>query len=91
MWKSVPPDLPEITGYLDPVKKWLGDNAAPSDYVLIQGDFGATYLMINFALDMGLIPVYSTTDREVVEKQDDDGSVSLVHRFKHRIFRKYEM
>lgn len=89
LWKSVPPDIPEISSYLEPVKKWLEDNAAPSDYVLVQGDFGATYLMVNFALERGLVPVYSTTDREALEKHDDDGSVSLVHRFKHRIFRRY--
>ena len=89
LWKSVPPELPEITGYLEPVKKWLGDNAAPSDYVLIQGDFGACFIMVNFAIANGLIPVYATTDRNAAEEHGIDGSVTLVHRFQHQIFRKY--
>lgn len=69
MWQSVPPELPKIADYLEPVKKWLGDNAAPADYVLVQGDFGATFMMVNFALSNRLVPVYSTTAREAVQKK----------------------
>jgi hypothetical protein len=63
--------------------------ASKSDYVLIQGDFGACYIMVNFAFEIGLIPIYSTTLREAVEEHKDDGSVKLVHQFNHQIFRKY--
>ena len=90
-WKQIPPDLPEIASYLEPVKDWLASNATKMDFVLIQGDFGACFIMVNFALKHGLIPVYSTTSREAEEIHEADGAVSLVHRFKHRIFRKYEV
>jgi len=89
LWRSVPPDLPEISAYLDPVKEWLAAHAAESDYLLIQGDFGACFIMVNFAFERGLIPIYSTTHREAVEEHGEDGSVKLKHVFKHRIFRKY--
>ena len=59
------------------------------DYILIQGDFGACFLMVQFAFEKGFIPIYSTTEREAVETHGEDGSVSLTHRFKHRIFRRY--
>ncbi|MEA3280185.1 MAG: CRISPR-associated protein Csx20, partial [Thermodesulfobacteriota bacterium] len=59
------------------------------DYVLIQGDFGACYIMVRFAFEKGFVPVYSTTRREAVEKQQSDGAVKLVHQFKHQVFRKY--
>ena len=59
------------------------------DYALIQGDFGACYIMVNFAFEQGLIPIYSTTVREAIEEPKDDGSVKLVHQFNHQIFRRY--
>ncbi|MDI6688183.1 MAG: CRISPR-associated protein Csx20 [Desulfobacterales bacterium] len=89
LWRQIPPDLPEISNYLSPVKDWLAGEAKKNDYVLIQGDFGACFIMVNFAFKKGLIPIYSTTDREVAEKQQLDGTVRLVHNFKHQSYRKY--
>jgi hypothetical protein len=89
IWSQVPPDLPEISNYLEPVKNWLVRQAKKNDYVLIQGDFGACFIMVNFAFESGLIPIYSTTDREADEEYEKDGTVNLVHQFKHRIFRRY--
>ena len=89
LWRQVPPDLTEIYDYLEPVKAWLARQAAESDYVLIQGDFGACFIMVNFAFERGLIPIYSTTDREAAEEHGSNGTVKLVHQFKHQIFRKY--
>jgi len=89
LWSQVPPDLPGISNYLVPICAWLEQNAAAGDYILIQGDFGACFLMVNFAFEHGLIPIYSTTDREAIEEHVGDGSVSLTHRFRHRIFRRY--
>lgn len=89
LWRQIPGELTEIEGYLEPVKAWLGEKAQKGDYVLIQGDFGACFLMVNFAFEQGLIPVYSTTDREAVEEYGEDGSVRVTHRFRHCIFRRY--
>jgi hypothetical protein len=89
LWSNIPPLLTEIKDYLEPIKTWLSDRASQADYVLIQGDFGACYIMVNFAFEIGLIPIYSTTLREAVEEHKDDGSVKLVHQFNHQIFRKY--
>jgi len=89
VWRQLPPDVPEIDDYLSPIKTWLSEQASRSDYILIQGDFGACYIMVNFAFEMGLIPIYSTTLREAIEEHKDDGSVKLVHQFNHQIFRKY--
>lgn len=89
LWSQIPPDLPGISEYLRPVQQWLKTTASPGDYVLIQGDFGACYLMVDFAFQNELIPVYSTTRREMSETLAVDGSIRLTHRFDHRIFRKY--
>ena len=89
LWSQIPADLPELWGYLEPLRAWLADQAEGGDFVLIQGDFGACRLMVDFSLAQGLIPVYSTTEREAVEEHQADGSVKLVHHFRHRIFRRY--
>lgn len=89
IWSKVPPDLPELTGYLDPVFAWLDTEARPGDYVLVQGDFGATCLVVDFAEERGLIPLYSTTVRAAEEEHLPDGTVRTVHHFQHRMFRRY--
>ena len=89
LWSQIPPDLHEISFYLEPVKEWLDSHARQKDFVLIQGDFGACFIMVKFSFDRGLIPVYSTTLREAVEEYVEDGTVRLVHQFKHQIFRRY--
>ena len=85
----MPADLEEIDGYLAPLKEWLSTKAGTEDYVLIQGDFGATWIMVKHAFALGLVPVYSTTERQAAETVAADGAVQLVHTFRHRRFRRY--
>jgi len=89
LWSQIPPDLEEIQGYLEPIRTWLKSQAAVNDYVLIQGDFGACYILVSFVFEIGLIPLYSTTRREAIEQHQEDGSVRLIHQFKHQMFRRY--
>ena len=89
LWQQIPTDVSKIDDYLTPIKTWLSGQASSSDYALIQGDFGATYIMVNFAFENGLIPIYSTSRREAVEEHDNDGTVKLTHNFKHVMFRTY--
>ncbi len=89
LWSQIPPDVAEIAAYLQPVQEWLASQARPGDFVLIQGDFGATYLLVNFARQHNLIPVYATTRRQALEEQLADGSIRMVHHFQHQIFRRY--
>jgi hypothetical protein len=88
-WRDIPPILTAIQDYLKPFRVWLSDQTTTGDYALIQGDFGACYLLVRFALKQGLVPVYSTTQREAEEEIQPDGAVTLIHHFQHRIFRRY--
>jgi len=90
LWRNIPPELETLSDYLKPVKQWLEGEAGKGDYVLVQGDFGATYIMVNFSFRNGLIPIYSTTSREAVEEHHADGSVNLHHVCRHKMFRRYE-
>lgn len=89
LWQQVPADLGQINDYLEPLMQWVRKTAVPNDFVLIQGDFGATYLMIRFALELNLIPVYATTKREAVETVSADGSIEKIQRFRHVTYRRY--
>ncbi len=89
LWKQIPPIPAEINDILEPLRQWLGHSAHPLDFVLIQGDFGATWLMVDFAFKQGLVPLYSTTIRKAEEALHPDGSVKTEHVFQHQIFRRY--
>ncbi len=89
IWSNIPPEVEDITDYLKPIKEFLKNNANDGDYVLIQGDFGATYNMVNYAFENNLIPIYATTKR-VVKEVIEDGKVITIREFKHCRFRKYK-
>lgn len=90
LWQNIPAIEPTIANYLMNFNIFIKENANEGDYVLIQGDFGAVYLIVNFAFSIGLIPVYATTERDVVETRMSDNTVRSERLFKHKIFRRYE-
>lgn len=89
IWSALPPGDEDLVPALESVVTWLDSTADPGDYVLVQGDFGACWLLVRHCLEQGYVPVYSTTERYAAEKHLDDGTVRLVHHFSHVRFRKY--
>jgi hypothetical protein len=89
LWSNIPPELEGLRAFLEPIKIWLSKSSAPGDYVLIQGDFGACFLMVRYCLEQNLIPIYSTTARRATETVAPDGSIRLTHEFMHIRFRRY--
>ena len=89
IWANIPPELDSISDFINPIKQWVLESSRPKDFVLIQGDFGACYLMVNFALKNDLVPIYATSKRQAKEDILPDGSIRLLHYFKHYGFRKY--
>lgn len=88
-WSNIPADLDSIKEFLLPFKKWLTQEASKGDYMLIQGEFGAVYFIVNWAFENGLIPIYSTTERKSKEVSDGE-KIKSVKIFEHKRFRKYE-
>ncbi|MEG6565726.1 CRISPR-associated protein Csx20 [Thermoanaerobacterium saccharolyticum] len=89
-WASIPPEAESVRFCADEIAEWIKQNSSQGDYVLVQGDFGATVLIVDFCFENGLIPVYSTTARDTDEETLDDGTVKVQRTFKHVRFRKYE-
>jgi len=48
-------------------KVYLEASASRGDYILIQGDLGMVFSLVNWCLRRGMIPIYSTTKRTVME------------------------
>ena len=88
-WGNIPPDLESIDHFLGPIKKWIENKTGKNDYILIQGDFGASYLMVEFTFKHQLIPVYATSERRAFESVQEDGTVKMEHVFKFCRFRRY--
>ncbi len=88
-WCSIPPELESLNQLLYPIKEWLCTEAKRGDYVLIQGDPGACFIMANYCIVQGMRPIYSTTKRDVKEERLSDGTVKLIRQFKHVRFRLY--
>jgi CRISPR-associated Csx2 family protein len=89
IWSQIPSDTNHLTPILQPVERWLEQKAQKGDLVLIQGDFGATFLMVSHALSLELIPVYATTQRQAKDKILSDGRMETHHIFKFKQFRVY--
>lgn len=89
LWADVPPYLEGLSDWLTPFKEWLSRVSSSGDYLLVQGDYGATWLMVNYAFELNLIPVYATTRREAKEVEVGDGVVEMRRRFAHVQFRRY--
>lgn len=89
IWSNVDADIESIVEILLPIKQFLLENTTENDIVLIQGDFGTVYNMINFCKQNKLIPVYATTKRNTIEyiKNNKNFKESI---FEFRRFRKYE-
>jgi len=91
IWANIPPELENIRDYIQPVLDWVEETKADGDYILIHGDPGATFIAVNEAHRLGLIPIYATTKRVSIEEKDNDGNIRIMKIFKHVRYRKYEV
>jgi len=87
-FSNVPPEIEDIKKYSKDFTEFLKDNAQKEDYVLIQGDFGVVFNLVEFCKENNLKAIYSTTKR-IVKEQVIDGKVVKVSEFKHIRFRNY--
>lgn len=87
-WSNISPSDENILYALNTYKKELMLEAEAGDILLVQGDFGATYNMINFAKNIWIKTIYATTKR-IVKELAIDGKLVTRREFKHEKFREY--
>lgn len=90
VWSAIPADEESITSLLAPIKEFLSLQSNREDIVLIQGDFGAVYHLVNYAKELNLKPLYATTQRRTQEYINEKGENVKKSIFEHRRFREYE-
>jgi len=89
IWNQIPAEPDAIKPVLEPICHWLDQQARSGDFLLVQGDFGACHLMVKYAVEKQLVPVYSCTRRDAAEEHTPEGAVIMRHRFRHVRFRRY--
>ena len=87
-FSNVPPEIDDIKEYSLDFIEFLEKNVSKEDYVLIQGDFGVVYWLVDYCKENNLKAVYATTKR-VVKEEVIDGKVIKISEFKHVKFRFY--
>ena len=75
---------------LDKLEEFILDKTKIDDYILIQGEFGAVFKLVDFCFRIGRIPVYATSKRESQDFEKEDGSIEKRSVFKFVRFREYE-
>lgn len=89
IWSNIDPNLEYIENELNEIIQWIDESASEGDYILIQGDFGATYHLVEYCKSKDLRPVYSTTKREAIETKKDNNTIVLSHKVSHIKYREY--
>lgn len=88
VWSNIPAEANCINDIISPIYDFFSQNICKDDYVLIQGEFGATYKLVNHIKLLGANAIYSTTQRDVVETITPEGIVKN-SIFRHCTFRHY--
>ncbi|MEA2113990.1 MAG: CRISPR-associated protein Csx20 [Thermodesulfobacteriota bacterium] len=89
-WVDIPPEPISIRDVLNPVFSWIDREIPAGSFLLVQGDFGACYLVLEHVAGREITPVYATTRRQAVEQRVGNDTVRLTHTFRHVRFRQYE-
>lgn len=90
IWSQVSPYSELPLTELNKIVDWLKFESNKGDYILVQGDFGATFYVVDFCLKNNLIPVYSTSRRISVEKNGNNNKIVKTNIFEHVTFRRYK-
>ncbi|MBE6051103.1 MAG: TIGR02221 family CRISPR-associated protein [Clostridium sp.] len=87
-WENISPSEEIDEHFIEEIKEFIIKETSRDDLVIVQGEWGITYKIINICFSLGRIPIYATTDREVTEEKIN-GEVKINKVFKHVKFRKY--
>lgn len=87
-FSNVPPEINDIKAYSMEFINYLEKNAKKEDYVLIQGDFGIVFWVVEYCKNNNLKAVYSTTKR-IAKEMKIKGKIIKTSEFEHIRFRFY--
>lgn len=88
IWSQIPANKTVDRTIIKQITDWLL-SAEKNDVLIVQGDFASTFMIVDFALKNGLIPICATTKRVAKESRQGE-TVKREYIFEHICFRKYE-
>jgi hypothetical protein len=88
LWAGIPTGKELTKAHLGPFTGWLQE-ARPGDTLVLQGEHSATFALVDFALQKGLVPVCAVTERTTQEVKEGE-KVIKKNIFEHICFRKYQ-
>lgn len=89
VWSNIDPKALEISADINQIINHIIENFTIEDYILVQGDFGATYRVVNTLSNLGFRCIYSTTVRKSLEVRENNIIIKS-SIFEHVKFRRYE-
>ena len=86
-WSQIPTSEELDISTVKNVIEWL-TIAEEGDFFIVQGEYGLTFILVDYALQHKLIPLYAVTKRMASERVEGE-KVSRQYVFEHVCFRKY--
>lgn len=87
-WALIPTDEVLPIAYYSEFIHWIDESSHEGDYIILQGEFGSTFYLVEYVFNRGLIPLHSVTQR-VAEEFRQNEVITRTYRFKHVCFRRY--
>ena len=87
-WSQIPAEKELDKTIIGNVINWL-TAANKGNLLIVQGEFGATFMIVDYALKNELVPLHAVTKRVAVEQRNGE-VISRQYVFEHVCFRKYE-
>ncbi|MBR3731219.1 MAG: hypothetical protein IKQ61_05180 [Spirochaetales bacterium] len=88
IWSQIPPTEKLDMTVIDKVTQWLM-SAKQFDVLIIQGEFGSTFMLVDYALKNQIIPLYAVSKR-ISQEVSNGESVTRNTVFRHVCFREYK-
>ena len=89
IWSNINPEGGLPLDKISEIVQLLNKESKEGDYILVQGDVGAVFYIVDWCFKNDRIPIYATTKRIFQEEKLPDGSIRNTHIFKHENFRKF--
>lgn len=88
-WGSIDPSSKLDKKLIEKLKNEIEDKTEENDYVIVQGEWGMTFVIVNICFDLDRIPIYATTKR-IIKEIKEGQEIKIERIFRHIKFRKYE-
>ncbi|MEL5720922.1 MAG: CRISPR-associated protein Csx20 [Treponemataceae bacterium] len=88
LWRNLPTDKKLSRQTLSVITEWLID-ANKNDIIILQGEAGYSFALVDYALKRQLLPLHSVTKRVAKEIYEGE-KVHRTYVFEHICFRPYE-